>query len=147
MVTLHDYAAGRSFELASESHTNRVAYYSSARGDAARKIQDDEVMELLLKEMRSQGFRKYAQDGSAPRNGGRAVSRAFQLEEKGEATHWLVGDGSPADERLAFNACLEQFLGLYNISASYQTVSNPHGHDYFQNAKPAGRDARGRQAD
>ena len=44
LVVLHDYKNGQRFELASESHTDRVTYYSEERPDAVRKIQPDEVM-------------------------------------------------------------------------------------------------------
>ena len=137
MVTMRDYANGRKFELAGKSHTDPVAYYSEQRDSAARKVQDDDVMDLLVKELESQGYRKFAQDGPAPSRGSASVTRSFELERGGRSTHWLIGGGSPIEERKAFNSCLEQFLGLYNISASYQTVQNPHGHEFFERSKQA----------
>ena len=57
----------------------------------------------------------------------------------------MIGSGSPTDERLAFNTCLEQFLGLYNISAAYQSVENPHGHAFFdKSSQAAAQNARSR---
>lgn len=135
-VTMRDYGLTQRFELASESHTDRLAYYSRVRGDASRKVQTDEVMELLVDQLDADGFARYAQPGRAPSGGGAALSRALEVEAGDVTSHWVIGSGSPVAERKAFNACLETFLGLYNVSASYQTVENPHGHEFFEHAQP-----------
>ena len=119
------------FELASESHTDRVTYYSELRSEAARKIQTDEVMALLVEEIENDGFERYAQEGRAPSRGGEAVTRAIEIENGDRTEHWLIGNGSSVEERKAFNECLTEFLEMYNISASFQSVANPVGHEYF----------------
>lgn len=135
-VTMRDYGLAQVFELASESHTDRLAYYSSVRSSASRKVQTDDVMELLVDQLDSDGFERYAQPGRAPSSGGAALSRALEIEAGDVTSHWVIGSGSPVAERKAFNECLETFLGLYNVSASYQTVENPHGHEFFEHAPP-----------
>lgn len=136
-VTMRDYGTAQVFELASESHTDRLAYYSKVRNDASRKVQTDEVMELLVDQLDSDGYQRYAQPGRAPSAGGAALSRALEVEAGDVTSHWVIGGGSALEERKAFNTCLETFLGLYNVSASYQTVENPHGHEFFEHAPEA----------
>ena len=131
-VTLRGYSSGQLFELVSESHTNRVDYYSQSRADAARKIQADEVLEALIDEMESRGFDRHAKSGRAPTQAAtKAVSWGFELEVGDEITHWLTGSGAPDEERLAFQECMSAFLQLYNVSASYQTIENPEGPEFF----------------
>lgn len=144
-VLLQDYSAGQHFELASESHTDRVAYYSEVRSEAARKIQTDEVLALLVDELERQGFAEHAQAGRAPTRAGSAVTRALEIEDGDTTRHWLIGNGSPLEERKAFNECLAQFLDLYNISASFQTIDNPRGPEFFeqeQSGRPPAADER-----
>lgn len=143
-VSVVDYASGQHFELASESHTDRVAYYSAERADAARKVQTDEVMGLLVAELERQGFERYAQAGRAPTRGGGAVTRSIEVEDDGALEHWVIGAGSAPDERRAFNECLGQFLDLYNLSASYQSVDNPLGDEFFRKQESAAAAANGR---
>ena len=131
-VLVQDYGTGQHFELASETHTNRVEYYSELRAEASRKIQTDEVMALLVEELDRSGFERYAQSGRAPTKGGEAVTRSIEIEDGDETQHWLIGNGSSLEERKAFNDCLTQFLDLYNISASFQSVANPKGHEFFE---------------
>ena len=59
------------------------------------------------------------------------MSRSIEIESGDETQHWLIGTRSPLEERKAFNECLTQFLDLYNISASFQSVANPKGHEFF----------------
>ena len=137
-VTLRDYKGGNVFELVSESHTSRVDYYSEARSDASRKIQTDEVMEVLIKELEKQGLKKHRQEGRAPSQGGAVISWGIEVEEGPQTDHWVVGKGSAVDEIQAFNECRNAFLQLYNITASYQAIENPEGKQIFQKP-PQGR--------
>jgi hypothetical protein len=142
-VTLHDYRNGQRFELVGESHTDRVTYYSEVRTDAARKIQTDDAMAALLEHMDGKGLARYLKEGRAPRSAHQQLARAFEIERDGLTYHWAVGQRSSADERLAFNECVQPFLQLYNISTGFQTVENPRGPALFEEAGASSRSSGG----
>ncbi len=138
LVSLQNLKTGERFELASESHTDRVAYYSDARDDAARKVQTDEIMSAFLGELDRQGFGKHARPGPAPALGSGSVIRwALEVEGASGQAHWLIGTGSSPDDWLVFQKCRDTFLQLYNITVSYQAVENAGGRSYFDDqARP-----------
>jgi len=136
LVTLRNFKSGERFELASESHTKRVEYYSGQRTDAARKIQSDEVMSAFLDELERQGFSAHAQPGKAPSiASGDVIRWGLELEHGEDHRHWLIGTGSAGDDIAAFQKCRDTFLQLYNVTVSYQTVHNDTGKQYFQDSK------------
>ncbi len=130
-IALRNYDADQRFELVSESHTNRVEYYSQVRSDASRKIQSDEVMRALIEELQKQGFADFAQPGRAPSQGTEIVSQSLEIERGGETEHWVVGKGSAAEERERFRDCMLEFVQIYNLTASYQALENPDGSQIF----------------
>jgi len=134
-VTLRGYQGDQLFELASESHTDRVEYYSKVRRRAARKVQSDEVMDALVEELDRGGFRRHAQDGPAPSRGGSLLTWSLEIERGEHVEHWIVGQGSQAEERTRFNECMNTFVQLYNVTASYQAVENAEGPDLFEEAR------------
>jgi hypothetical protein len=132
LVTLHNFKTGERFELANESHTDRVTYYSDPRHDAARKVQTDEVMSAFVRELERQGLEGHAQPGRAPSATGSDVIRwGLELEDGGKSEHWLVGTGSAAADWKEFQVCRDMFLELYNATVSFQTVENKSGKQYF----------------
>lgn len=132
LVSLQNLRTGECFELASETHTDRVSYYSDARKDAARKVQTDEIMAAFLGELDRQGFGKHARPGRAPAIGSGDVIRwALEVESGSNHAHWLVGTGSSPEDMQDFQKCRDMFLQLYNITVSYQTVENAGGKAYF----------------
>jgi len=136
LVILHDFKNGQNLELASESHTQRVAYYSEERGDAARKIQTDQVMKACVGELERLGYEDHRQNGRAPSLAANEIVRwGLEIESKGERTHWLVGTGSATDEWKDFQACRDLFLELYNNTVSYQTVRNANGGRFFEDER------------
>lgn len=147
LVTLHNFKTGERFELASESHTDRVAYYSDERHDAARKVQTDEIMSAFVGELARQGMAEHAQPGRAPAAAGSDVIRwGLEVEDGDERRHWLVGTGSPAEDWQAFQRCRDTFLQLYNITVSFQAVENPNGKQYFDDqARAAASQKQGRK--
>jgi hypothetical protein len=140
LVTLHDFKSGGRFELASESHTDPVAYYSGERDDAARKIQEDAIMVAFADELERRGFEAHAQPGRAPSMGTADVIRwGLEIERAGAQAHWLVGTGSAPADWEEFQLCRDMFLELYNVTVSYQTVENASGKAYFEErAEPRG---------
>lgn len=137
LVSLRNFKSGERFELASESHTDRVTYYSGARQDAARKIQSDEIMQAFLEELERQGYGAHARPGRAPAIGTSDTIR-WGLEVEGPAGElsWLVGaNASPADWA-DFQRCRDVFLQLYNVTVSYQAVQNASGKEYFEEQRP-----------
>jgi hypothetical protein len=138
LVILHDFKAGERFELASESHTDRVAYYSGERSDAARKVQTDEVMSAFLRQLDELGLGQHARAGRAPAIGSGDVIRwGLEVESADSRVHWLVGTGSPASDWKEFQACRDTFLELYNYTVSYQAVRNESGRQYLDERAPA----------
>ena len=123
------------FELVSESYTDRVAYYSTERTDAARKFQADEVMDALLEELDREGLERYLEPGPAPSQGHGVVTRAFEVERRGTTRHWAVGKGTEIGERQAFIACTQTFLQLYSQTAGFQTIHNEQGPAFFEKAR------------
>jgi len=141
LVTLRNFKTGERFELASQSHTDRVAYYSETRPDASRKIQADKVMAAFVDELENQGFDSKAQPGKAPGVVSGDVIRWGLEVERGQARrHWLVGTGSQPADWQTFQKCRDMFLQLYNITVSYQTVQNQDGRQFFQD-QPQGAGA------
>jgi len=136
LVRLQDFKTGERFELASESHTDRVSYYSDQRHDAARKVQSDEIMSAFVGELERQGYGGHARAGRAPAIGASHVVRwGLEVESGTRQTHWLVGTGSEAADWQSFQRCRDAFLELYNITVSYQTVENAGGKSYFDDQK------------
>lgn len=133
LVTLHNFKTGERFELASESHTDRVAYYSDKRNDAARKVQTDEIMSAFVAELGRQGLDDHAQPGRAPSATGSDVIRwGLEVEKAEQRRHWLVGTGSAPADWQQFQKCRDAFLQLYNITVSYQAVENDSGKQFLE---------------
>lgn len=132
LVTLHNYRGGEQFELASESHTDRVAYYSSTRAEATRKVQTDEVMSAFLRELQRLGLEQHARTGRAPASSqGDVIRWGLEVASGDRQVHWLVGTGSEAGDWKAFERCRDTFLQLYNSTVSYQAVENESGREFF----------------
>jgi len=132
LVVLRNYQSGQRFELASESHTDRVAYYSSERGDAVRKVQVDEVMLALVAELDKRDYGTHARPGRAPESGNESTRWALELESGERELNWTIGTNDPRERWLAFQECRDLFLELYNATVSFQTVENQAGRGYFQ---------------
>lgn len=133
LVTLRDYRSNLPLELANETHTDRVSYYSHERHDAARKVQTDEVIGALVDELDGRGFEAHASAGDAPAAARPDVVRwALAIEIDGQSKHWLVGPGTPADEWKAFQSCRDAFVQLYNVTVSYQSLQNASGGGLFK---------------
>ena len=132
LVALCNYKSGERFELASESNTKRVDYYSETRKDAVRKVQSDEIMSAFVDELAHEGFAQHAQAGPAPKLGSGDVIRwGLEIQDGDQKTHWLVGSGTQSNELKPFQECRDTFLQLYNITVSYQAVQNSSGKQYF----------------
>lgn len=143
LVTLQNLRSGERFQLASESHTDRVTYYSGERSDAARKVQTDEIMSAFVGELDRQGFGKYARPGRAPALGSGDVIRwGLEVEGPSGQAHWLIGTGSPPADWQVFQKCRDTFLQLYNITVSYQAVENAGGRSYFDDKTRRGQEQR-----
>jgi hypothetical protein len=121
-VLVLSYRSQQRFELVNESHTDRVELYSEKRASAATKVQTDEVLDALLEHMREQGFFRFAEESPAPQAGGASITRAIELESPEGTWSFVVGPGSPEEQRLAFDRCFAAFLDLYNATYQLQSV-------------------------
>jgi hypothetical protein len=137
LVTLRNYETGKRFELASESHTDRVTYYSSERSDATRKIQKDDVMHALVSELERLDYGSHARAGEAPASGNETMRWALELASDTRTLNWTIGTGNARDEWLAFQKCRDTFLELYNVTMSFQSVQNDTGSSFFQDPQPS----------
>jgi hypothetical protein len=135
-VTFRNYGQGARFELVGESHTDRVQYYSQARADASRKIQTDEVMDALIERLEDEGFVTHEQRGPAPDSArGGMITMSLEVARGGDVSHWAVGRGSDPREHQAFLVCMNDFVELYNLTQAYQTIENPEGPGFFEEAR------------
>lgn len=133
LVTLRNFKSGERFELASESHTDRVTYYSGARQDAVRKVQSDEIMQAFLEELEHQGFSAHARPGRTPSLETSDVIRwGLEVEGPTGELSWLIGSNAAPKDWADFQKCRDVFLQLYNVTVSYQTVQNASGKQYFE---------------
>jgi len=137
LLALKNYETGQRFELASESHTDRVTYYSSERADAARKIQTDEVMLALVEELERLDYGAHAREGRAPDSAHETMRWALELSSGPRTLNWSIGTGNAREDWLAFQKCRDTFLELYNVTVSFQTVQNQQGRGYFQEPQPS----------
>lgn len=132
LVTLFDFKSGSRFELASQTHTDRVAYYSDARADAVRKVVSDEFMAAFVDALEGQGLADHARSGQAPSiASGGTISWGLEVERGKTREHWLVGKGSDLAAWQDFQKCRDLFLELYNYTVSFQTMENRNGKGFF----------------
>jgi hypothetical protein len=131
-VELRFYQSGQTFELASVSHTDPVDYYSDPSHSAARKVQDDAVMEAFVRELERRGIARYAHEGHSPSSAAERVRWALEVEVDGASRAWVVGAGTPQAELSSFGECRDLFLELYNATQGLQAVKNQKGDAIFQ---------------
>jgi hypothetical protein len=123
------------FELVSESHTPAVKLYSKEHSTASTKVLNDEAMVGLVRHLEELGYRRYSRPGSAPPSGGRAFTKALQVDENGAISWWPIGESASVAELKAFQTAMHDFIDLYNIAQSWQSVDNTLGGDYFDRKK------------
>lgn len=139
LIVLRDFRSGERFELASEAHTERVSYYSDKRADAARKVQENDIMAAFVAEIERRGFEQHAQPGRAPSVASSDVIRwGLEIERGQNRSHWLVGVQSPGADWKQFQECRDAFLELYNVTVSFQAVQNESGKQFFSEQARAG---------
>jgi hypothetical protein len=115
------------FELRSESHTDRIDFYSTARDGASVKIMRDDLMAALLEGFEQAGYRNFAAPGKGPRDLAGGVRKVIEVERDGSVTHLSTALTSPPD-RLGLMAELTlAFFGAYNSIKSYQTIESDDG--------------------
>jgi hypothetical protein len=134
-ITLFDYVSGSRFEVVSESHSDRIEYYSSVRHDASRKYQGDRIVDAMIDELVDMGFDDHANGGRAPSGGSNVVTRAFEFQRGDRVDHRLVGEGSDAAEKQSFISCTTTFLQLYSVTQAFQAVDNEAGTTVFDKEK------------
>jgi len=133
-VSLVGYAADP-FELVSDSHTPAVELYSSEHSTASTKVLTDVELVALVEHLESLGYRKYSRPGRAPASGGRAFAKAIQVDENGDVSWWPLVEGASVAELKAFQTAVQDFLQLYNIAQSWQSIDNTLGGRYFDRKK------------
>lgn len=127
-VTLYDHSGSnrseqedtglRSLSLASNSHTDRLTYYSTPRDDANLKIVDDALMADLLGALNSRGFKKRARS-SQPNE---LDTKAIVLEQNGSVQSFGVRAGSSAADWKAMQAMANEVMEVYNSTFGGQAI-------------------------
>ena len=128
-ITMRDYRNGLKIELVNAAFDDRVSYYSSTRevGEAGRKFAEDVHVDGMVDYLRDRGWRKWSQDGNAPRDGANVITSSIELERGGETSHWKIGDGSESESRLAFIEAKQVFMVLYQETPGFQAIENTDG--------------------
>jgi hypothetical protein len=108
----------RSMGLASNSHTDRLTYYSTPRDEANLKIVDDEVMAGLLQALNKRGFEKRARSGQV----NELDVKSLLVESGGETRVFGVRAGSSASDWKAMQAMTVEVLDVYNNTFGGQAM-------------------------
>jgi hypothetical protein len=132
-ITLRQFAgAGAAdLELRSESHTDRVEYYSTARDGAAVKIMRDDLMEALLQGFDESGYADFARPGPGPTSGGSGVRKVVEVERDGVVTHVTSSTGAPPAQVELVAQLSTGFFAAYNAIRSYQTIDDGNDGSIF----------------
>ncbi|MBM3976796.1 MAG: hypothetical protein FJ299_07380 [Planctomycetes bacterium] len=130
-ATWRDQNTGKKLELVSQTHTDAVELYSQARASADTKVQTDEAMRALQKELEARGFAKHAQSGRAPSGG---AGQVLEFESPDGARHLGSRSATP-EARKAYLECFLVFRDVYNYTDGLQTVENQSGGALFDDQK------------
>lgn len=130
-VGLRDYRTGRNFELVNETHTSRVAQYSTVRDNADRKVQSDEIVAELVGWLESEGFGTLAQSGAAPTE--QRADRVWVLEVQGPEgpRHVLVTKSISPESYATCRKLKAGFLDIYNATYAGQAKQMADGETPF----------------
>ncbi len=130
-VGLRDYRSGRNFELVNETHTSRVAQYSTVRDNADRKVQSDEIVAELVGWLDSEGFGSLAQTGAAPTE--KSADRVWVLEVQGPdgPRHLLVTKSTSPESYAICRKLKAGFLDIYNATYAGQAKQMAEGETPF----------------
>ena len=135
-VNWRDYRSGLQLELVSRSHTDQKELYSTSRGGASTKVQEDLYMLALVDDfLRGEGYYDVARRGPAPSTGNGGDWHALEVDRNGELTHLTVGTGTSKQNADIYNNCRRGFIELYNATDALQTVENPDGAGFFESQK------------
>ena len=128
-----DYRSNVRLELVNETHTGRVEQYSTARKDASRKVQTDEVMSGLIDFLHEKGFEKRARPGPMPLGSDGQSVMALEIDDAGAVEHVLGWRGMPDDERTSLMAMAQGFAEIYNATYGLQAVEIGQDESPFEN--------------
>ena len=121
-----------SYELRSESHTDRLEYYSSARDEANVKIMRDDLMEALLRGFDDAGYAEFARPGAGPQRApGDRLRKVIEVERDGTVTHVAMGLDSPRAEADLMRELVNGFFTAFNQIRSYQTLDTGNDDTIF----------------
>ncbi len=121
-LTFVDHRTHQVCELVNQSHTDRLTYYSTPRGDASTKVQEDEVMRDLLEWLEDHDLDDYAVAGPAPRMGG-GTFWTLEIEGPGGIVHVTETQATPVEDKEGLRQLMQAVLQTYNVTPGYQAVS------------------------
>jgi hypothetical protein len=108
----------RHLGLASQSHTDRLTYYSTPRDEASLKIVEDAEMARLLGQLDALGFERRSRPGPA----NELDTKAIELERDGELRSFGVRSGSDAGDWKAMQSMTSHVLELFNNTFGGQAM-------------------------
>ncbi|MEO0649445.1 MAG: hypothetical protein AAFZ65_02055 [Planctomycetota bacterium] len=129
-ITLRQFTGSNdAYELRSETHTDRLEYYSSARTEANVKIMRDDLMDALLRGFDDAGYASFARPGAAPTSslGGGQLRKVIEVERDGAVTHVAMGLESGPEEAAMVQDLVNGFFTAFNQVRSYQSLDSGGG--------------------
>lgn len=144
-MTLVDYRSGTRLELVNASHTDPVEQYSTARADASRKVQTDDLMDGLWDYLRDQGFERDAKNGNAPTvtPGAKGGYRWSLQVTRPEGTSYVGEADNAADkDRKRLLVFKKAFVDTYNATQGWQAVKVQPGEQPFRGPNLQGSNAK-----
>ncbi len=133
-MTFVDHRTQQVCELVSESHTDRLTYYSTPRANASTKVQDDEIMGELLEWLEKNDLGDYAVAGPAPRMGA-GMFWTLEIEGPTGTLHVSETQGTSPDDKQSLRKLMQAVLQTYNITPGYQAVTVDDRSELFKGAK------------
>lgn len=138
-MTVADYRSSAVFELVNEAHTSAIDQYSKVATDAARKVQEDELMLALRDYLEQEGLSKLAQPGKAPTFAKGTKAWTLEVDDARGLRHLVATPSTPPEDMKKMRGLLEAVLATYNETQGWQAVDirAKHGEDYFNQQRPA----------
>ncbi|MBI5432558.1 MAG: hypothetical protein HZA52_06990 [Planctomycetes bacterium] len=138
-MTVADYRSSAVFELVNQAHTSAIDQYSKVATDAARKVQEDELMLALRDYLEEEGLSKLAQPGKAPTFAKGTKAWTLEVDDARGLRHLVATPGTPPEDMKKMRGLLEAVLATYNETQGWQAVDirAKHGEDYFNEQRPA----------
>ncbi len=137
MIDFSDAQVAR-LTLASKTHMTEVMgvepkeWFSTERESVELKMEQDDEVRKLVRELHQLGFESWAQAGSGPTRTDIGLSTVLEVEVDGQTQHLSAVRGGDAKLLAAVVKMKWAVIDKYNRAVSLQTVSNELGQSMFE---------------